>query len=312
MAASHAGLAASSGRPALAHPLPQVGTISTRPAALQLETSNLWWVGDDQSKGRSTEIELSPNRSASSSPVSRSHSRIAAKASDHLSGSQSQAASANNAGTNGLSHHTPSNLRHSRIPSMNSPPQLTGSFPDPTPAGRHVRPGLVSYHSHLQPDQSLPWQQRLRLACTSPDNGRWQMPQVLTPWLPFMAYIATSLGFVVAFTFFRQELFTGLDTMSVSLAGMGLLGKTIMGLSAWFYAADTVPTVAQGADLRPSIPSPGFLIFLTCFPPLPLYSTLIILSGYAFGAWDGFVISYVAALLVGLRLSLRTAGSSRC
>lgn len=57
------------------------------------------------------------------------------------------------------------------------------------------------------------------------------MPQVLTPWLPFMAYAGTSLSFVIAFTFFRQELFTGLDTMSVSLASMGSFGKFIMGQS---------------------------------------------------------------------------------
>ena len=30
--------------------------------------------------------------------------------------------------------------------------------------------------------------------------------------------------------------------------------------------------------------------------PLPLYSTLIILCGFAFGLWQGFIISYIAAL----------------
>jgi len=39
-----------------------------------------------------------------------------------------------------------------------------------------------------------------------------------------------------------------------------------------------------------------FLIFLTTFPPLPLYSTFIVLSGYTFGAWAGAVLSYWAAL----------------
>lgn len=37
-------------------------------------------------------------------------------------------------------------------------------------------------------------------------------------------------------------------------------------------------------------------IFITTFPPLPLYSTLIILSGYSFGLLEGFIISYTAAL----------------
>lgn len=35
---------------------------------------------------------------------------------------------------------------------------------------------------------------------------------------------------------------------------------------------------------------------MTTFPPLPLYSTFIILSGYSFGLWEGFIISYAAAL----------------
>jgi uncharacterized membrane protein YdjX (TVP38/TMEM64 family) len=38
------------------------------------------------------------------------------------------------------------------------------------------------------------------------------------------------------------------------------------------------------------------LIFITTFPPIPLYSTLIILSGYTFGPWTGAIISYFAAL----------------
>jgi uncharacterized membrane protein YdjX (TVP38/TMEM64 family) len=39
------------------------------------------------------------------------------------------------------------------------------------------------------------------------------------------------------------------------------------------------------------------LIFLTTIPPLPLYSTLIVLSGYTFGALTGAFISYCAALI---------------
>ena len=40
----------------------------------------------------------------------------------------------------------------------------------------------------------------------------------------------------------------------------------------------------------------GLLILLTTIPPLPLYSTLMVLSGYTFGVWRGFVVSYVASL----------------
>jgi uncharacterized membrane protein YdjX (TVP38/TMEM64 family) len=38
------------------------------------------------------------------------------------------------------------------------------------------------------------------------------------------------------------------------------------------------------------------LIFITTIPPLPLYSTLMVLAGYTFGVWEGFVVSYVASL----------------
>lgn len=41
----------------------------------------------------------------------------------------------------------------------------------------------------------------------------------------------------------------------------------------------------------------GVLIFITTIPPLPLYSTLIVLSGYTFGAWYGFIASYLASLV---------------
>ena len=41
----------------------------------------------------------------------------------------------------------------------------------------------------------------------------------------------------------------------------------------------------------------GFLIFLTTIPPLPLYSTFIVLSGYTFGVWQGFAVSYIASLV---------------
>lgn len=41
----------------------------------------------------------------------------------------------------------------------------------------------------------------------------------------------------------------------------------------------------------------GVLIFITTIPPLPLYSTLIVLSGYTFGVWNGFVASYIASLV---------------
>lgn len=59
-----------------------------------------------------------------------------------------------------------------------------------------------------------------------------------------------------------------LDRLSKNLYGMGLEGKLIFTL----------------------------LIFITTIPPLPLYSTLMVLAGYTFGVWEGFVVSYIASI----------------
>lgn len=83
-----------------------------------------------------------------------------------------------------------------------------------------------------------------------------------------MAYGATSLGFVLAIAFWKTEVFDGLDHLSHWLRKDEHYGYAVL----------------------------FCLIFLTTFPPLPLYSTLITLSGYTFGAWAGAVLSYCAAL----------------
>ncbi|KAH9062092.1 hypothetical protein EDB87DRAFT_1609281 [Lactarius vividus] len=91
---------------------------------------------------------------------------------------------------------------------------------------------------------------------------------IIKPWIPVLAYLSTSLGFLVALAFWKAQVFQGLDD-----------------LSSWLKADKTF---GYGVLF--------FLIFITTFPPLPLYSTLIVLSGYTFGAWAGAVLSYWAAL----------------
>ncbi|THU81831.1 hypothetical protein K435DRAFT_618766, partial [Dendrothele bispora CBS 962.96] len=91
---------------------------------------------------------------------------------------------------------------------------------------------------------------------------------LLKSWSPVIAYALTSLAFLVAIAFYKTELFACLNE-----------------LSHWLQAD---PTYGHAVLF--------FLIFLTTFPPLPLYSTLIVLSGYTFGAWTGALISYFAAL----------------
>ncbi|KAF9649624.1 hypothetical protein BDM02DRAFT_3074020, partial [Thelephora ganbajun] len=90
----------------------------------------------------------------------------------------------------------------------------------------------------------------------------------LQPWIPIILYGISSLGFVVAIALWRTEIFQGLDDLSHHLQEEGTYGYGVIFL----------------------------LIWVTTFPPLPLYSTFITLSGYTYGAWTGAVISYFAAL----------------
>jgi len=92
--------------------------------------------------------------------------------------------------------------------------------------------------------------------------------RILKPWLPVILYAISSLAFVVAIAFYRTELFTYLDELSLRLRSDEHYGYAIL----------------------------FSLIFITTIPPLPLYSTLIVLSGYTFGPWTGAIISYFAAL----------------
>ncbi|ETW84324.1 hypothetical protein HETIRDRAFT_313683 [Heterobasidion irregulare TC 32-1] len=99
-------------------------------------------------------------------------------------------------------------------------------------------------------------------------HRRYRLYALLKPWLPLIVYLLTSLGFLLTIAVWKEEVFKGLDD-----------------LSSWLKA-----------DERFGYAVLFFLIFLTTFPPLPLYSTLIILSGYTFGPWTGALISYSAAL----------------
>ncbi|KAF7313666.1 hypothetical protein HMN09_00523200 [Mycena chlorophos] len=92
--------------------------------------------------------------------------------------------------------------------------------------------------------------------------------QRLKPWIPIALYVMTSLILVVLIAFWKTEVFTFLDNLSVWLRADEHFGYAVL------FA----------------------LIFITTFPPVPMYSTLIVLAGYTFGVWFGALISYLAAL----------------
>jgi len=86
--------------------------------------------------------------------------------------------------------------------------------------------------------------------------------------MPIILYALTSFGFLVAIALWKTEVFTRLDELSQWLKEDEQFGHAILFI----------------------------LIFITTIPPIPLYSTLIVLSGYTFGPWTGAVISYFAGL----------------
>ncbi|KAF8341987.1 uncharacterized protein EI90DRAFT_2904003 [Cantharellus anzutake] len=95
------------------------------------------------------------------------------------------------------------------------------------------------------------------------------VPEWLKPWLPMCSWFATTIGFFIAIAFWRKEVFQGLDDLASYLKEEGYYGHMIM----------------------------FFLILLTTFPPLPLYSTFMMLSGYTYGSLTGFYISYTSSLV---------------
>ncbi|KAI0829473.1 hypothetical protein BC628DRAFT_1315049 [Trametes gibbosa] len=95
-----------------------------------------------------------------------------------------------------------------------------------------------------------------------------RIANLLKPWIPIILYVMTTLGFLAAVSFWKVEVFQALDKLSHWLQSDAYRGYAVI------FA----------------------LIFVTTFPPVPLYSTLIILSGYTFGPWTGAIISYWASL----------------
>ncbi|KAG7445845.1 uncharacterized protein BT62DRAFT_987086 [Guyanagaster necrorhizus] len=95
-----------------------------------------------------------------------------------------------------------------------------------------------------------------------------RIANLLKPWVPIILYGITSLAFVFAISLYKTQVFSALDELSRWLQADEHYGHAVLFV----------------------------LIFLTTIPPIPLYSTLIILSGYTFGLWTGAVISYFSAL----------------
>ncbi|WFD39892.1 uncharacterized protein MJAP1_002874 [Malassezia japonica] len=117
--------------------------------------------------------------------------------------------------------------------------------------------------------QARYWDEAFR----EPDTGaRCWHPPWLHAYIPLMIWLGVTLASTAIVVVFHSAVFGMLDALSVALRRRGVVGRVLFGV----------------------------MIFVTTFPPFPLYSTLVVLSGFAFGMWQGFMVSYVAALLGAL------------
>ncbi|KAJ7507584.1 hypothetical protein B0H11DRAFT_2271238 [Mycena galericulata] len=165
--------------------------------------------------------------------------------------------------TDSAEYYRPSQspFRYVHFPEMTEKATPLDDFPSSsssrTPVSPH-RPSTSSYTPSASPRRSTPYSRPRGL----------RIANLLRPWAPLIIYGLSSLAFVVTIAFFKTEVFTFLDDLSLYLQADASFGYAVLFV----------------------------LIFLTTFPPIPMYSTLIVLSGYTFGAWTGAVISYFAAL----------------
>ncbi|KAJ7086726.1 hypothetical protein C8R44DRAFT_893520 [Mycena epipterygia] len=145
--------------------------------------------------------------------------------------------------------------------------RLPSSSRYPASPQRPAHPSAPSSPAHHRPSTpSAPYSRPRGL----------RIANLLRPWLPLIMYALSSLAFVVAIACYKTQVFTFLDDLAVWLRTDEQFGYAVLFV----------------------------LIFLTTFPPVPMYSTLIILSGYTFGPWAGAVLSYFAALSGALTVFL--------
>ena len=106
-------------------------------------------------------------------------------------------------------------------------------------------------------------------AFRDPTSGQrcWRPPW-LNAYIPLLIWLCVSVCSSTLVLLFHTQVFQALDAMSHTLRELGVAGRIVL----------------------------GAIIFLTTFPPMPLYSTLVVVSGFAFGMWQGFLVSYTAAL----------------
>lgn len=68
---------------------------------------------------------------------------------------------------------------------------------------------MVSFHSHMLASAPPTWIGRQLVSWRDPQTNRIHMPKSLGPWMPMLAWAGSTAGFLVAFVFYKKELFKG-------------------------------------------------------------------------------------------------------
>ncbi|KAF9975000.1 hypothetical protein BGZ73_001453 [Actinomortierella ambigua] len=146
-------------------------------------------------------------------------------------------------------------------------PPLSSELPERQRRRRRQPPGrrqsLPSYESDSYPARFI------RSVVSVLERIKQRLPERYQPYF----YVGLWFGFAVTILAlaigYRSKLFQLLESFASFIKGLGLAG----------------PPIIVGA------------LFLVSFPPLIGYSSLVSLSGYVFGFWQGFLVAYSGALL---------------
>ena len=188
------------------------------------------------------------------------------------------------------------------------PPTAGNSWQYPSPAPQWspysdpdtARPSPPPRSQFIRQPTSIPIRSISHSSCSSV-----QIFRTLKPWLPLIFYAISSLGFLTAIAFYRTELFacmspvTNSNSSNLSLPHRPrrTFSMVTFGRELWSCSSFLSDLCHHNSYVHLSSLESWHLLTPTIIAPLPLYSTLIILSGYTFGPWTGAIISYFAALI---------------
>ncbi|KAF9907114.1 hypothetical protein BX616_000525 [Lobosporangium transversale] len=162
-------------------------------------------------------------------------------------------------------HHHHSHLRHGSSASLSS----LISFSSPSsPSASRLEAKETAASSHLSGPQSIPIR-LIQYVISILLQIRGKLPIALRPWFWVGLWLIFAVFGLAIFVGFHTLIFQLLESIATFIKGLGRAGPLIIMLG----------------------------LFLTAFPPIFGYSSLVTMSGYVYGFAFGLFIAYTSALL---------------